>query len=114
MRSRASIFPPSLQSFEINKKNENPTTCGVRLVTGFLNAKNSRPAEIHGQIVEVYSEGAVNRGSVRKWCRLFKESRTNVPEEERSVRTNTKSRKFVTIVHTGPTMHQLTVTCFST
>ena len=31
-------------------------------------------------------EGAMNRGNVRKWCRLFKEGRTNVHDEERSGR----------------------------
>lgn len=85
----------------------------MRLVIGILKAKNSRPAEIHGQTVEVHGEGGVNRGNVRKWCRLFKESRTNVREEERSVRTNTTSRKFLTIVHADPNLHQMIITCFS-
>jgi len=81
---------------------------------GFLNAENSRPAEIRGQIVEVYCEDAVSRGSVRKWCRLFKESRTNVHEEDRSALTHTTSRKFLTVVTTDPTLHQQIITCFST
>lgn len=49
----------------------------------FLKAKNVRPVKIHWQIVEVYGEGAVNEGNVRKWCRLFKEGRPNVHDEER-------------------------------
>jgi hypothetical protein len=32
--------------------------------------------EIHRHIVEVYGEGAMNEGNVRKGCRLFKEGRT--------------------------------------
>jgi len=32
----------------------------------------------------VFGEGAVNKGIVRKWCRLFKESRYNVHDEKRS------------------------------
>ena len=41
--------------------------------------------QIHRQIVEVYSEGAVNEGNVRKLCWLFKEGRINVHDEEQSV-----------------------------
>jgi hypothetical protein len=52
----------------------------------FLNTKNVRLAEIRRRIVEVSGEGAMNRGNVRKWCRLFKEGRTNVHAEEPSGR----------------------------
>ena len=48
----------------------------VRQKPLLLNAKIIRPAEIHTQIVEVQGEGAVNKGNMRKWCRLFKEGRT--------------------------------------
>jgi hypothetical protein len=41
--------------------------------------------EIHRQIVEVYSDDAVNEGNVRKLCWLFKEGRINVHDEEQSV-----------------------------
>jgi hypothetical protein len=58
----------------------------VRSVIRFLNAKNSSPAEIYRQIVEVYGEGVMNEESVRKWCRLFNSGRTNVHDEARSGR----------------------------
>jgi hypothetical protein len=80
----------------------------------FLKAKNVRPVKIHWQIVEVYGEGAVNEGNVRKWCRVFKEGRTNVHDEERSGRTNSSSGKFSRILHTVPTLHQVIIPCFST
>jgi hypothetical protein len=51
-----------------------------------IKAQNVRAAEIHKQIVEVYGEGALNEGNVRKWCRLFKDGRTNVHDEEQSGR----------------------------
>jgi hypothetical protein len=50
-------------------------------VIQFLNAKYVCPVEIQRQIVEVYGEGAVNKGNVRKWCLLFKEGRTEVHDE---------------------------------
>ena len=32
--------------------------------------------KLNRQIVEVYGEGAMKEGDMRKWCRLFKECRT--------------------------------------
>jgi len=58
----------------------------VRSIMRFLNTKNVRLAEIWRRIVEVCGEGAMNGGNVRKWCRLFKEGRTNVHDEEPSGR----------------------------
>jgi hypothetical protein len=34
------------------------------------------------QIVEVYCESAVIGRNVQKWCHLFKEGRTTVPDEQ--------------------------------
>jgi len=48
------------------------------MVMWFLNAKN---VEYNRQIVEVYCEGAVTGRNVQKWCQLFKEGRTTVPDE---------------------------------
>jgi hypothetical protein len=49
----------------------------------FRNAKNVRLAKIHREFAEVFGEGAMNRGNVRKWCRLFVENRYNVHDEKR-------------------------------
>jgi len=59
------------------------------------------------QIVEVCGEGAMNKGYVRKWCRLFEEGKTNVNDEERS-------GKLSTILHNFPAVHYAIITCFST
>lgn len=50
----------------------------------FSDAKNIRVAEIHRQSLEVYIEGAMNEGSVRKYRRLFRDSRTNLHDKKRS------------------------------
>jgi hypothetical protein len=57
-------------------KIQNHATCEVRLTIRFLKAKSVHPAEIYRQIVQVCGEGAVNKGNVRKWWRLFTESTT--------------------------------------
>ena len=75
-------------------------------------AKNVHLAEIHSQIDEVYREGAMNNGSVRKWCQLFKEGSTNVHSEEQRRGTNSSSGTFLSILHTAPTLHQMIISLF--
>jgi hypothetical protein len=58
--------------FEMAEPIQNPAKCEVRSFIQFLNAKRERPAEIHKQIVAVYSN-VVNRQNVTKWCREFSE-----------------------------------------
>jgi hypothetical protein len=62
----------------MNANMKNSAACEVQSVITSSNDKNVCPAEIHRQIVEVYDEGAINEGNVRKWCRLFNVGRTNV------------------------------------
>jgi hypothetical protein len=46
-----------------------------------LKAINIRHVEIHRQLVEVYGEGVMNEGSVRKWCHLFNGGRPSAHNE---------------------------------
>jgi len=62
----------------------NPTSYEVRTVIRFLLARNNNVAEIHRQLCEVYGLNVISESKVRQWCRLFKEGRTNVHDEERS------------------------------
>jgi hypothetical protein len=64
----------------------NPTDCEVRLAIPFLNVKTIHPAETHCKLVEVYGEGVVIEGNVRKWCRMFNGERTDVHNEALSGR----------------------------
>jgi hypothetical protein len=66
----------------MNTKFKNSATCEVCLVIRFVNGKNVHLAQIQREIVDVYGEGAVNKGNVRRCFRLFKEGRTNVHGEE--------------------------------
>ncbi|KAL4142110.1 hypothetical protein QTP88_004631 [Uroleucon formosanum] len=70
----------------MDKLIENAATCELRSVIRFLNAKNIKPVDIHGQICEVYGENAMSHSMVRRWVRLFNEGRTNVHDEERTGR----------------------------
>jgi hypothetical protein len=64
---------------------QSPAKCEERSVIRFVNSKGERPAEIHKQIVAVYSN-VMNRENVTKWCRKFSERRTDIHDEQRSVR----------------------------
>lgn len=51
-------------------------------VIRFLNAKNVCVAEIHRQIVDVYTKGAITEGNVRKWCHSFTQGSTNAHDKD--------------------------------
>jgi len=58
----------------------------VRGLIRFLQAENVRPSEIHRRLVAVYGEHVMKEGSVRKWCTMFGNGRTDVHGAERSGR----------------------------
>ena len=64
----------------------NPADCEVRSVIRFLQAENVRPCEIHQRLVAVYGEHVMNAASVRKWCIMFTNGRTDVHDAEKSGR----------------------------
>ena len=64
----------------------NPADREVRGVIRFLQAENVRPCEIHQRLVAVYGEHVMNAASVRKWCIMFTNGRTDVHDAEKSGR----------------------------
>jgi hypothetical protein len=82
-----SLFISSSFCLEMSMKIENPTSCEIRSVIKSLNAKNVHLAEIYRQVCEVYGENAMSDGTVRRWCRMFSEGRTNVHDDDWSGRT---------------------------
>ena len=70
----------------MNPPISNPAECEVRGLIRFLQAENVKPSEIHRRLVAVYGEYFMNAASVRKWCTMFRNRRTDVHEAERSGR----------------------------
>jgi hypothetical protein len=63
---------------------DNPASCEIRAVIRFLHPK-IMSAEIHCELrAAVYSQNITSEGTVRQWCRMLKEWRTNVHDEEGS------------------------------
>ena len=70
----------------MNELLSTPADCEVRCVIRFLQAENVRPCEIHQRLVAVYGEHVMNAASIRKWCIMFTNGRTDVHDAERSGR----------------------------
>jgi hypothetical protein len=66
----------------------NTASCEIRAVIPFLHAKHVNATEIHRELyAAVYSKNVMSEGTVTQLCRMFKDVRTNVHDEERSGRT---------------------------
>uniref|UniRef100_A0A1Y1L879 Mos1 transposase HTH domain-containing protein n=1 Tax=Photinus pyralis TaxID=7054 RepID=A0A1Y1L879_PHOPY len=55
--------------------------CELRSVIRFLCAEGHNAAEIHRRMSKVYGDNFMSDSMVRKWCREFKEGRTDVHDE---------------------------------
>jgi len=78
----------------MNAPISNPADYEVRGVIRFLQAENVRPSEIHRRLVAVYDEHVMNVASIRKWCTMFRNGRTDVHDAERSGRPSVITDAF--------------------
>ena len=58
-----------------------PASCEVRAVIRFLQAEGQSAAEIHRRLCRVYGDTVMSDNCVRKWCRKFRDGRTDVQDE---------------------------------
>jgi hypothetical protein len=52
---------------------DNPPSCEICAVICLLQAKNMNAAEIHHELCTVYGQDVTSEGTVRQWCRMFKD-----------------------------------------
>jgi hypothetical protein len=50
-------------------------TYEIRAVIRFLHARNKGDAEIHRELCSVYGQNVMSEGTIRQWCRMFKDGR---------------------------------------
>jgi hypothetical protein len=63
----------------------NPASCKIREVIRFLHSKNMSVAEFHRELCAAdCGRNVMSGGTVRQWCRIFKDGLTNIQDEERS------------------------------
>jgi hypothetical protein len=60
-----------------------------------LQAKNPSAAEIHRELCAVYSQNVMSEETIKHWCRIFKDGRTDVHDEEQNVRPSVVSDNLV-------------------
>jgi hypothetical protein len=60
----------------------NTKSCEIYIVIHFLHSKNLSAAEIHHELCTVYGQNVMSEGTVRQWCRVFRDGQTNVHNEE--------------------------------
>ncbi|GFX72847.1 mariner Mos1 transposase [Trichonephila clavipes] len=76
---------------------ELPTKCEIRTVIHFLTTRNMSVADIHRHVKDINGAKAMSDSKVRTWLRKFKDGRTNVHDEERSVQPSVSGKnKIVT------------------
>jgi transposase len=86
---------------------DNPASCEILAVTHFLHGKNISAAEIYRELCSVYGQNAISGGTVRQWCRMFKDVPSNVHDEERSGRpSNFLFVHFLVVRERNPQLQQ--------
>jgi hypothetical protein len=61
-----------------------PVSCEIHAVIRFIRAKNIITAKTHRELCTVCGQNVTSGGAVRQRCRMFKDGRTNVHDEERN------------------------------
>ncbi|KAG5318103.1 SETMR methyltransferase, partial [Pseudoatta argentina] len=65
---------------------QSPAKCEIRSVIRYLVWKGKTPVEVYNEVKTAYGDKGMNRTSVFKWCREFKNGRTSVYDDQRSGR----------------------------
>jgi transposase len=65
---------------------DSPASCEIRAVIRFLQAKDMSATEIHHELCTIYEQNVISEETVRQWCRMFKDGRINVHNEEQGGR----------------------------
>ncbi|KAG5317974.1 GVQW3 protein, partial [Pseudoatta argentina] len=65
---------------------QSPAKYEIRSVIRYLVWKGKTPVEVHNEVKTAYGDKGMNRTSVFKWCREFKNGRTSVHDDQRSGR----------------------------
>jgi hypothetical protein len=56
---------------------DNPTGYEIRAVICFLCFKNVSAVETHRKLCGFYGENILSEGTVREWCRMFRDGQAN-------------------------------------
>ncbi|KAG5315403.1 GVQW3 protein, partial [Pseudoatta argentina] len=96
---------------------QSPAKCEIRSVIRYLIWKGKTPVEVYNKVQTVYGDKGMNRTSVFKWYREFKNGRTSVHDDQRSGRPSILTDDIVEKIENAPpkilrTMHVYDLTIF--
>ncbi|UYV75809.1 hypothetical protein LAZ67_13001422 [Cordylochernes scorpioides] len=74
-----------------------PASCELRSVIRFLAAKKNSAKDIHTELCQVYGEGCMSSGMVRRWVREFENGRTGVHDEPRAGRPSVSNETIAKV-----------------
>ncbi|UYV71458.1 hypothetical protein LAZ67_8003324 [Cordylochernes scorpioides] len=74
-----------------------PASCELRSVIRFLAAKKNSAKEIYTELCQVYGEGCMSSGMVRRCVREFKNGRTYVHDERRAGRPSVSDESIAKV-----------------
>jgi hypothetical protein len=60
--------------------------CEICAVIPFLDSKNMSAVDILLELCAVYGQNVMSEGTLRQWCRMFKDGQTDVHDKERTDR----------------------------
>jgi hypothetical protein len=61
---------------------DNAARCKIHIDIRFLHTKNMIAAEIDCELMSNLCQNVLSEGNIRQWCRIFKNGRKNVHDEE--------------------------------
>jgi hypothetical protein len=74
---------------------DNIASYGIRAVIRFPCPENVSTAEILRELSAIYGQSVMSEGTVRQWCRMFKDWQTNVLDEQQSGQPSVMSDDLV-------------------
>jgi hypothetical protein len=60
------------------------TSCEIRAIICFLHTKNMSTVETHYELCALCRQNVMSEGTIRQWCRMFKDGLRNINDEEQS------------------------------
>jgi transposase len=75
-----------------------PANCEARAVIRLLHAEGQSVAEIHLRLCRIYGDNVMSDSCVRKWCRKFKDGRTDVHDEGGQGRHSIVTDELYTVI----------------
>ncbi|KAG5324227.1 SETMR methyltransferase, partial [Pseudoatta argentina] len=76
---------------------QSPAKCEIRSVIRYLIWKGKTSVEVYNEVKTAYGDKGMNRTSVFKWCREFKNGRTSVHDDQEKIENALRDDRRLTV-----------------